>query len=149
MKPIRYFFLCSFILFLSTACNKQIDAVVWGVYCGECETNCSTIYQIKQGELNVDKSDKVFDAIRNRDLHSYKFEGKQLSRDEYLKYEWVLGSVPDELFKYELIVGQPDAHDQCGYFLRIFKAGEETNKLIDPEAVPKDIQEFVYKLFTI
>ena len=149
MKTIRYFLLCSFILFSFAACDKPADEVVWGVYCGECETNCSTVYQIKQGKLHVDKSDKVLDAIWNKDLPRYKFEGRQLSKDEYLKYEWVLGGVPQELFKYEQVIGKPDVHDQCGYFLRIFKAGKETNKLIDPEAVPKDIQEFVYKLFTL
>ena len=149
MNAIRYFLLCSLVLFSSAACDKQADEVVWGVYCGECDSNCSTIYQIKQGKLHVDKSDKVFDAIWNKDLPSYKFEGKQLSGDEYLKYEWVLGSVPQELFQYEQVIGKPDVHDQCGYFLRILKAGEETNKLIDPEAVPRDIQEFVFKLFTL
>ena len=149
MKAIIDFLLCSFIFFLIIACDKQADEVVWGVYCGECETNCSTVYQIRQGKLHVDKSDKVFDAIWNKDLPSYKFEGSQLSRDEYLKYEWVLGDVPQKLFKHEQVIGRPDVHDQCGYFLRIRKAGEEINKLIDPEAVPKDIEEFVYKLFTL
>jgi hypothetical protein len=83
------------------------------------------------------------------ELSSYRFEGRQLSRDEYLRYEWVLGGVPQGLFEHEQVVGRPDAHDQCGYFLRVLNAGEETNRLIDPEAVPEDLRTFVDRLFRL
>lgn len=141
---IIFFILLSFHASLYASVTRLPDSVVWGIYCGECVGNCSTMRKIDSSSLNIDKSNKFF----NSKPSNYLFKGTNEPKSEYEKYKWILEEpVPTIIDKKFEIFGQPDAYDQCGYYISYSVDGCLYRVLIDPDKVPKEMEVTIEKLF--
>jgi hypothetical protein len=122
------------------------DSVVWGKYCGECIGECSKFYKLSEGELLIDLSGNIFN-IQPYEPINYIFSGVKASEAEYKKHRWLLNSkIPSAIPQGETIIGEPDSHDQCGYFLSYSLKGARFKALIDPEKVPDEIQSMIKQI---
>ncbi len=139
-------------LFISSSCalgaqDDYPDYVVWGSYCGECISRCSTFRKISGSSLQIDKSDRIFQIDPYNPI-DYAFSGSSSEADEFAKYEWLLRSKKPSILKENTtIFGMPDAHDQCGYFLNYSVKGQSYRSLIDPHNIPVELEEIVDRLF--
>jgi hypothetical protein len=122
------------------------DSVIWGKYCGECVGECSKFYKLTEGELLIDLSGNIFN-IQPYEPINYIFSGVKASEAEYKKYSWLLNSkIPSAIPQGKTIIGEPDSHDQCGYFLSYNLEGTTFKALIDPEKVPDEMQNLIRKM---
>jgi len=122
------------------------DKVIWGMYCGECIGNCSTMREITNNKLSIDKSNNYL--ISDPYKFNYKFKGVPEPSAEFEKYKWILNkSVPGILSKSTMIFGQPDAYDQCGYYLMFSVNSSQYEAIIDAHKVPKELEPLIKKLF--
>lgn len=122
------------------------STVVWGKYCGECKSNCSTMREISRNQLKLDDSDKFIES--NPLTFSYVFDGSLEKSSEYEKFKWLLTEpVPAILNNREKVFGQPDAYDQCGYYFMYIVNGSTYKSLIDSANVPAELQPVIHRLF--
>lgn len=120
------------------------DKVVWGRYCGECVGNCSTMREIDHTGLRIDQSDQFLRA----GPFQYEFNGTPEPAAEFDKYIWLLREpMPLRLNVDRIIFGQPDAYDQCGFYVEFSTGGSSYRILVDPDKVPPELADFVGKLF--
>lgn len=122
------------------------DKVIWGRYCGECIGNCSTMREITNTKLSIDKSDKFLKSDPHK--FNYEFMGIPEPASEHKKYKWLLQKpIPNILSKGTMVFGQPDAYDQCGYYFMYSFGALEHKALIDTQNVPEEFEQIVKKLF--
>lgn len=102
--------------------------------------------EIVPGRLSIDRS--------SRFLHStpipsaYVFDGQLESSSEYEKYQWLLEQPVPSIMKIgETVFGEPDAYDQCGYYLKYRIGDVEYGALIDTTKVPGELAPIIRKLF--
>ena len=134
----------SFQASLNAGATRMPDSTVWGVYCGECVGICSTMRKIDSSSLRIDKSNKFFKS----EPFNYEFKGTDQTNSEYGKYKWILEEpVPTIIDKNLTIFGQPDAYDQCGYYISYNVDGNNYRVLIDPDKVPKEMDSTINRLF--
>jgi hypothetical protein len=136
------------ILFFSSiaSANEAIfpDQVVWGEFCGECAIDCITMRKINHSGLEIDVSSRFFKS----DPFEYEFRGERALDKDYKKYEWVLDKpIPSIINKNRIVYGQPDAYDQCGYFIDYQANAKNYKVLIDPDRVPDGLKDLVRQLF--
>lgn len=120
--------------------------VVWGRYCGECVENCSTMREITNAKLSIDKSDNFLKS----DPHTfnYEFKGAPEPQREFEKHKWLLNQpTPSILNKTPMVFGEPDAYDQCGYYLMYSVNSLQYRAIIDTHKVPKELEPIIKKLF--
>lgn len=120
------------------------DQVTWGKYCGECMANCSTMRRIDHSSLSIDTSDQFFKSSPFK----YNFSGNPAPHNEFEKFQWLLSKpIPPIISNAQSVFGQPDAYDQCGYYVAYRANQKEFRILIDPHRVPEDLDELVKELF--
>lgn len=116
-----------------TKLDKNIDQIVFGVYCGECSNHCATMYRYflggNQNSFSVDytdsyfknKSEIIFDTYLNDQFH---FDiGKE-----------IVLNIPDTLLtikKTSEQFGCPDCTDGCGIYFEILKDNQKQKFYID------------------
>lgn len=142
-------FILTLSFFIASPCfgnERYPSQVIWGSYCGECIGECSTMRKITNGGLMIDQSNNFLKS--NPSSFTYEFNGAPESILEYEKYKWLLRTpISESLNKNQMIFGQPDAYDQCGYFF-VFRVGSSDIKvLVDPNMVPSELAPLVEKLF--
>lgn len=146
MKKLILFILLSGCALPSIGGDKFPSKVIWGRYCGECVDNCSTMREIVDSTLNIDRTFNFL--MSNPNKFNYKFKGVPEPVDEYEKYKWILNEpVPEIINKAQMIFGDPDSYDQCGYYLMFSVNSQESRVLIDTEKVPKELEPIIKKLF--
>jgi len=127
--------------------ERYPDSVIWGSYCGECVGQCSTFMKIDKDSLQIDNTDRFF-QLDPYDPINYSFKGSLAEKSELSKYQWLLSSsIPSILKMKPTIFGEPDAYDQCGYFLSYNIGNENYRALIDPNKVPIDLEKTIDMLF--
>ena len=100
--------------------------------------------KIDSFSLSIDKSDSF---IRSNPF-KYEFRGTSEPPAQYEKYKWILQEpVPTIIDKSQMIFGQPDAYDQCGYYIAYSISNNRHQALIDPEKVPKELETVIKRLF--
>ena len=120
--------------------------VIWGRYCGECIGNCSTMREITNTTLKIDNSNNFL--ISDPYKFNYEFKGVSESSGEHEKYKWILKNpIPSILSERTMIFGQPDAYDQCGYYLMYSVNSSQFKAIIDTQKVPKELKPVIKKLF--
>ncbi len=126
--------------------NEELipDNFTWGIYCGECSENCSTLWKIDKTSLKIDESNNFFEA----DPFRYQFNGKPETKEKHSDYNWVLDNpIPPILDQKKIVFGQPDAYDQCGYYIAYEVDERKYQALIDPNEVPKELKTMIGRLF--
>lgn len=118
--------------------------IVYGIYCGECDDNCSYFVKQSNEKYFEDSSDVYFSNIDK----FYKQTNFKVISDEVFTKPINVPDVESVLRKYDSVIGQPDAYDQCGYFIEIRKQGESQRYLIDPDYNSPEIQKILDQVFT-
>ena len=120
--------------------------VIWGKYCGECVGECSTMRQISKIQLSIDRTNNYLKSDPQK--FKYEFNGVSEPSNEFEKYKWILSvPVPYILSKGTQVFGQPDAYDQCGYYLMYSVNSIEYKALIDTRKVPNELEPIIKRLF--
>lgn len=102
--------------------------------------------EITDTKLSIDNSDNFLKSDPHK--FKYEFKGVPASSDEYIKYKWILSNpVPEILNKRTMVFGQPDAYDQCGYYLMYSVNSSQFKAIIDTQKVPKELEPVIKKLF--
>lgn len=132
-------------LFGLTSCSNidrnEIDAIIYGVYTGECYGHCATMYQLEKDRLLVDTTDSFFKSKSNAMI----FNGYSLDSTQFQKAKEVINQLPDILLtSNSKSFGSPDAYDQGGIFIQI-KSGAKTKSFyIDTELklIPTELRNY-------
>lgn len=134
------------ILFLTymTVFGESTENIVFGIYCGECDENCSYFVKQADEEYFEDTSAAYFS---NRASFIKQIHFKEIS-GEVFSNPIDIDEVASVLSKYESIIGEPDASDQCGYFIEIQQQGKSQRYLIDPNYDSIEIQKLLDQVFS-
>src|SRR4051812_5608326 len=91
------------------------DSFMFGIWYGECNTNCTTFYLLKNGKLFKD---------RNENPERRRFNTNHLSNEKFEIAKQLQNSLPDFLETNTGTIGRPDAADQGTIFIRSKKNGK-------------------------
>ncbi len=106
--------------------------------------DCSIMREISGTGLNIDKTNNFFD----NEPFEYVFKGVPEPDEEYQKYKWILNEpVPDIITGNRMVFGEPDAYDQCGYYLMYSINSVQYKVLVDTEKLPEELELVVTRLF--
>jgi hypothetical protein len=104
--------------------------------------------RIDSSSLEIDKSDEFLSSYFESIPFDYVFEGNEEPTSEYNKFKWILeDSVPTIINKKFETFGQPDAYDQCGYYISYSIGEKKYQALVDPDNVPSELVPITSKLF--
>jgi hypothetical protein len=123
-RPLIIGMLFSVFVFACTA-NKQpdknIDYIIYGIYCGECEGHCATMYKLDSSSLLVDTADTFYKYSEGLVV----FKSDTLSRAQFLEAQVLKTKIPKLLLNSNSKrFGHPDERDQCGIYLQIKMRGK-------------------------
>ena len=116
--------------------------LIFGAYHGEClGEDCVEIYKIENNELFKDTLD-IYPAVSNL---PYGGSYVKLGNEYYEIVKSLLDNIPKELENEEnIIIGQPDSHDQGGILIEIVIDGEKKDWLIDNDK--DNVPEYLHLL---
>lgn len=141
-------------LLSSSSCKKEIsnrsncncgssDYLIFGRFCGECITNCATMYKLSDSCLCVDNT-------QNYVLSSgINFNGLILPISKYQLVKDLKSKLPGQLSNSNsATIGQPDSHDQCGYYVESNTNGVKKVWLIDTDTMmqPPYLRPFILEV---
>jgi hypothetical protein len=137
------------LLLSSTTCFAQktkIDYIVFGVYCGECDHHCATMFKIENNKILVDTTDSYFRHKKDTIIFSDYEPGKEF----YNEAKAAIDSIPEILLDTNLdtkVFGEPDARDQCGIYVQFKTNNRVRTFLIDTEPengndIPKELRVY-------
>jgi hypothetical protein len=143
--------LTGIILFISCSSStnpipQKQDSITFGDYYGMCAgTSCVNIFLYQEGKIFADTSHKYPNT-------NSIYEGKwfRLPDEKIIYLDSAFFSIPDSLFiEKNTIIGQPDAYDQGGIYLEIYKNnGFHKYWLIDNDVnnLPAYLQKYIENL---
>lgn len=104
----------------NTAASKEnVQHIVFGRYCGFCNSNCARLYKIDiaNEKLFIDSSD----SFKKDYGKTLSFPSTPAPASQYKALEEVVSRIPDSLFlaPNEERFGCPDCADGCGIFFEI------------------------------
>jgi hypothetical protein len=130
------------------SCRKQDDYLpnnssyfAFGKYYGFCFGNCAHFFSISSGKLYRDNMERFEGAL--------KFNGDALSKDDYslaipfkLDFPQYLSDRPN------IVIGEPDSHDQGSIYIELLQNGVMKKWTIDPdvEKQPLEIRNYISTL---
>jgi hypothetical protein len=135
---MRLIALLSFLVIQFSGCTND-EEIVFGVYCGECIGNCATMIRVDATGAYID-STSYFDQVLNGQV--YEFRGTKLPGSVYEKIKHMPSAVPKDLWMEDKRIGEPDARDQCGYYIEA--GGNHWH--IDPDKHPGYLDEFLKEI---
>jgi hypothetical protein len=102
---------------------KNPDFIVFGIFCGECVGECSTMYKLDflKNKLLVDHSDSYFKSFNETPT---KFESEIQDASKLSIAKNIAGNIPDIILSSNKIsekFGCPDCSDGCGIYLELQK----------------------------
>jgi len=111
-------------LIVITGCsveNKLIsnsDYIIYGVYCGECIGDCTTMYKLTNNDLFIDSTNRWWQArFKGK---KYSFKGNILNKKYFLEAENLKAQIPSVLItSKDKVFGTPDNRDQCGVYVQL------------------------------
>jgi hypothetical protein len=104
--------------------------------------------RIDSSGLKIDKSNNYLLKYFESKPFNYEFNGTEEPKSEYENFKWLLElSVPTIVNKEFEVFGQPDAYDQCGYYISYSIDAKSYRVLIDPDKVPDELAAVTSKLF--
>jgi hypothetical protein len=135
-------------IILLFSCRKQDDFLpnnssyfAFGAYHGYCAGNCAHFYSISSGYLFQDNMER-FDG-------TLKFNSNALTQAKYALALQVKTDFPQYLLdRPNIVIGQPDAHDQGGVYIELVQNGVMKKWTIDPdvEMLPVEIRNYISAL---
>lgn len=118
--------------------------IVFGVYCGECHKDCSTMTRVTADRSTVDTTYSFFYWLFEGKKNGGNYESLSnvgLSHKTHQLIKGILKEVPSNMNKYEERIGCPDCADDCGIYLRV----ENRQWLIEPkEYTDPELSRFVH-----
>jgi hypothetical protein len=118
----------------------QLDYIIFGVYCGECDGHCATMYKIDSAGLTADSTDSYF---KNKGVIT--FTNRPTKDYRYTKAKLLWEHIPLQLVDSKLEqFGCPDCGDGCGIYVEV-KIGPSIKKfLIDTgeNQIPEFLRPF-------
>lgn len=109
----------SLLLACSERANESTE-IYFGLYCGECDRNCSVIIKLDNNEAYADTSRTFFDWHFNQgNIPAYIFPTQhalRISDTTYSRIEHLLNVLPANLDSTKTEIGCPDCRDQCGIY---------------------------------
>lgn len=130
--------------------TPNIEYIVYGVYCGECEGHCATMFKIDNARLLIDTTDSYF---KNRPpTGKIIFKGDTLNKSQFIKAKILKMTIPKLLLtSNDRKFGSPDEYDQCGIFIQ-FKVDNKLKTFhIDTnlKEVPEEIRGYAQTIMTL
>ncbi len=123
--------------------TSKIDYIIYGIYCGECEGHCSTMFKVEKNQLLIDTTDSFFK--NEYKLARVEFKGDTLDRDRFKEAQILKIKVPKLLLQSkDKRFGIPDEYDQCGIYLQIKVDNQLKTFYIDTELknIPIEIRDY-------
>ena len=146
MKSLSFFIL----ILLLSSCSKTTvtnsgDPFIFGYYYGQCQGNCTHMFQIIDNAVYPDEVDYGFVDLR--------FSDEPLSTEDYLLVQDLAQDIPQELLDSSTdVYGCPDCADGGGIYLEI-TVDSEVRKwqfdTVDTEDMSESIVAYKNKLFEI
>jgi hypothetical protein len=109
-------------------CNESGNTLIFGRFCGMCITNCAVMYSLNDGCLQKD-------ATHNYIVSSgIDFNGTNMTQAQFDAVKGLNNKIPSQLLSsVSMTFGQPDAYDQCGYYLETNVNGVRKVWLVDTD----------------
>lgn len=154
MKSIKTLFLLLLLLYSSTSCKKETsntgncncdtgNYIIFGRFCGECITNCATMYKLNDSCLWVDNTQNYVLST------GINFNGVLVSKAKFQLVKDLKSKLPTQLLNSNsATIGQPDSHDQCGYYVESNTNGVKKIWLIDTDTTmqPTYLRPFILEI---
>lgn len=124
---------------------RVVDSVTWGFLCGMCGPRSVVFYRIDAHEVRADTRGRFSRSL----FSAYAFSGEPLPAETHARLLWILDAVPEAIFRLApAVVGDPDDHDQGGYYLEVHGKGRDWRLLVDAATVAPELEAFLTRLFS-
>ncbi|MEO8147381.1 MAG: hypothetical protein ABI723_07080 [Bacteroidia bacterium] len=125
------------------SCNDAGTTLIFGRFCGECITNCATMYRLNDGCLQVDATHNYITST------GINFKGTNMTAAQFNSVKGLNNKIPQQLLSSTMSVfGSPDSHDQCGYYLETKINGVKQIWLVDTDTMfqPDYLKPFIIEV---
>jgi hypothetical protein len=125
----------------------KADYLIFGMYAGECDRHCATMYKVTDSSLFIDTTDSYFKG-------GLRFPSTRSSSPKFLLALQLLHTIPDRLFQTDTSVwGCPDCSDGGGYYVEFRSGGKVRKYQIDTDmpweensSIPRDLRVFTNRI---
>jgi len=126
--------------------TTKLDYIIFGVYCGECNNHCATMYQYNAGgnsnTLLVDSSDSYC-----KNYGEIKFDRAVSDTRRFYLAQSIFRQIPEKLLATTKLTerfGCPDCTDGCGIYFEFKHEGTVKKFYIDYQTskLTSDIKKF-------
>lgn len=127
--------------------SRNVDYIIYGIYCGECVGHCATMFKLDNKQLLVDTTDSFF-----KNNQQVKFSKDTLPSHYFTEARILKERIPNFLLQTkETKFGIPDEYDQCGIYLQISIDAHIRTFHIDTDlkSIPEEIREYASLIMKI